>query len=38
MWAAVIVIHSPRFDDGLGLGERGELVHVQTLISHSSVK
>ena len=38
MWAAVIVIHPPRFDDGLGLGERGELVHVQTLISQSSVK
>ena len=35
MWAAVIVIHPPRFDEGLCLGQRGELVHVQTLISQS---
>ena len=27
MRAVVIVIHPPGFDDGLGLDERGELVH-----------
>ena len=34
----LIVVHAPGFDDGLCLGERGELVHVQTFVSQSSVK
>lgn len=38
MRAALIIVESPAFDDGLGLGERGELMHVQALISRSSVK
>ncbi len=38
MGAVVIVIHPPGFDDGLRLGERSELVHVQALVPQSSVK
>src|SRR6267143_6999052 len=36
--AALIIVEPPRFDDGLCLGECGELVHVQTLIPHAAVK
>ena len=38
MSAAVIVIRPPCFDEGLCLGERGELVHVQALITEPPVK
>ena len=36
--AALIIVAPPGFDDVLGLGERAELVHVQTLVSQSAVK
>jgi hypothetical protein len=36
--AALIIVEPSGFDDVLGLGERGELVHVQTLDSQSVVK
>lgn len=35
MGPALTIIHVPGFDDGLGFGKRGELVHVETL-KHSS--
>jgi hypothetical protein len=36
--AALIIVEPPDFDKVLGLGERAELVHVQTLVSQSAVK
>ena len=36
--AVHIIVEPPGFNDVLGLGERGELVHVQTLVSQSPVK
>ena len=36
--AALIIVEPPGFNDVLGLGERAELVHVQTLVSQASVK
>ena len=38
MRAALIIVEPPDFNEVLGLGERAELVHVQTLVSQSSVK
>ena len=38
MRAVVIVIHPTRFNDGLCIGKRGELVHVQTLVPQPPVK
>ena len=38
MWAALIIVEPPRFDDDLRLGKRGELVDVQTLVPQASVK
>ncbi len=38
MRTTLIVVEPPRFDDGPGLSKRGKLVHVQTLVSQSSVK
>ena len=38
MRAPLIIVEPPGFDDVLGLGERAELVHVQTFISQSAVK
>ena len=37
VWAVVIVIHPPGFDDGLRLGERRELVYVQALVAEPPV-
>jgi len=36
--AALIIVEPPGFDDVLGLGHRGELVHVQTFVSQAAVK
>jgi len=36
--AALILVEPPGFDEVLGLGERGELVHVHTLVSQAAVK
>ena len=36
--AALIIVEPPDFNDVLGLGERAELVHVQTLVSQAAVK
>ncbi len=36
--AALIMAEPPGFNDVLGLGERGELEHVQARVSQSSVK
>jgi hypothetical protein len=36
--AALIIVEPPGFDDVLGLGHRGELVYVHTLIAQSAVK
>ena len=33
MGAALIIVEPPGFNDVLGLRERGELVHVQTLVA-----
>ena len=38
MRAVVIVVEPPRFDDGLSLDKRRELVDVQTFISQAAVK
>lgn len=38
MRAALIIVEPPGFEDVVGLGHRGELVHVQTFISQSAVK
>jgi len=38
VWAVVIVIHPPGFDDSLRLGERRKLVHVQTLVPQAPIK
>jgi len=32
VWPALIVVQSPGFDLGLRVGDRRELVHVQTLV------
>ena len=32
------IVHSPGFDDRLGLGQRGELMHIQALIPQPSVQ
>lgn len=34
----LIVIYAPGINDGLGMSERGDLVHVQTLVSQSSIR
>ncbi len=34
----LIIVRPPGFDDGLGLGQRGELMYVQTLVAQLSVK
>src|SRR5438552_3203515 len=36
--AALIIVEPPDFNEVLGLGERAELVHVQTLVSQSAIK
>jgi DNA-binding NtrC family response regulator len=36
--AASIIVEPPAFNNVLGLGERGESVHVQTLMARSAVK
>jgi hypothetical protein len=38
VWVVLIIVEPPGFDDVLGLGERVELMHVQTFISQSAVK
>jgi hypothetical protein len=38
MWPLLVVVAAPDFDDSLRLGERGELVDVQTLIAQSPIK
>jgi hypothetical protein len=35
---AMIIVHPPGFDDGLGISERRELVDVQTFVSQAAVK
>jgi len=34
----LIIVEPPGFNDVLGLGERAELMHIQTLVSQSAVK
>jgi hypothetical protein len=36
--AALIIVELPGFNEVLGLGARGELVHVQTFVSQSADK
>lgn len=36
--STLIIVHAPGFDEGLRLGQRGELMHVQALITESPVK
>jgi hypothetical protein len=38
VWAALIVVDSPRFDLGLGVGHRRELVYGQTFVAEPPVK
>lgn len=38
MRAALIIVESPGFNEVLGLGAQGELVHIQTFVSQSAVK
>ena len=35
---AMIIVHTPGFNDGLGISERRELVHVQTFVSQAAVE
>ena len=38
MWALLVVVAAPDFDDSLRLGERGELMDVQTLLAQPPIK
>src|SRR5204862_1225689 len=38
VWPALIVVDPPRFDLGLCVGDRRELVHVQTFVAEPPVK
>ena len=38
MWPALIVVQSPGFDLGLRVGDRRELVHVQTLVPEPPIE
>ena len=38
VWPVVIVIHPPGFQYGLRLGERSELMHVQTLVTQPPIE
>jgi len=38
MGAPLIIVTPPGFDDSLCLGQRGELMHVQALVSEPPVK
>jgi hypothetical protein len=38
VWPVLIIIDTPRFNDQLGLGQRGKLMHVQTFIAQAAVE
>ena len=38
MEPALIITHLPRFDRGLGIGDRDELMQVQTFVSEAPVE
>src|SRR4029434_4959106 len=38
VWPALIIVDAPRFDLRLGVGHRGELLHVQTFVPYSPVE
>jgi hypothetical protein len=38
MWAELIIVPSPRFELRLGIGDRHELMHVQTLVAQAPIE